>query len=94
VTLTSVVTTTLMCEPRLALVSSKGQSRAFILARVAYCDRKGVSYMLPFGLVRASGHIYWVFQFSGFEQESYDVVEVTRSGVETHVSYRVGSCPG
>ncbi|MBA2301834.1 MAG: hypothetical protein H0W08_04305 [Acidobacteria bacterium] len=75
------------------LVGAKGQSRAFISAKVAYCDRKGVSYMLPFGLIRANGHIYWVFQFSGFEEESYDVAEVTRSGVETHVSYRVGSCP-
>ena len=61
-------------------------------AQVTYCDRKGVGYMLPFGSVLAGGKKYWVFQYSGFEVESYEVVRPHRRGVEGAVAYPAGAC--
>ena len=61
-------------------------------ARITYCDRKGVGYMLPFGLVRAGGKNYWVFQYAGFERESYEVIRPGRRNVETAVVFDAGSC--
>ena len=34
-------------------------------ARVTYCDRRGVTYMLPLGLIQAHGRTYWAYQLSG-----------------------------
>lgn len=45
-------------------------------ARLSFCDRVGVTYMLPFGRIRPRNKTYWVFQLSGWEAEWYDVVEV------------------
>jgi hypothetical protein len=64
-----------------------------LTAQITYCDRKGVSYMLPLGLVRANGDLFWVFQFSGFEEEWYEVAEPTRDGVKSRVAYPAGGCP-
>ena len=61
-------------------------------ARITYCDRKGVGYMFPFGMLRADGKNYWVFQYAGFEQESYQVVRPTRRSIENAVVYNAGSC--
>ncbi|HJR60629.1 MAG TPA: hypothetical protein VJ813_14560 [Vicinamibacterales bacterium] len=75
------------------LVGPKNESKVRLSAKVTYCDRKGVSYMLPFGLIRANGKGYWVFQFSGFEEEWYEVAEPTHRGTDSHVAYRAGYCP-
>ena len=75
------------------LVGPKNEARVALSARVTYCDRKGVSYMLPFGLIRANDHIYWIFQFSGFEDEWYEVAEPARRGVDSHAAYHAGRCP-
>ena len=48
--------------------------------------------MLPFGLIRVNGRNYWVYQFSGFEEEWYEVVEPTHRNIEGHVAYRAGTC--
>jgi hypothetical protein len=70
----------------------KNEVRVRISAQVTYCDRKGVSYMLPFGVIRANERIYWVFQYSGFEEEWYEVAEPTPRGVDGMVTYRAGMC--
>ena len=44
--------------------------------KLTYCDRVGVAYMLPFGRIRPRKDSYWVFQLSGWESESYEVVAV------------------
>jgi hypothetical protein len=72
---------------------SKEDIKVRIAARVTYCDRKGIGYMLPFGLIRADDNVYWVYQFSGFEEEYYEIAEPTRRGIENHVVYPVGACP-
>lgn len=74
------------------VVKSPERTSVRIGARVTFCDRKGVGYMLPLGLVRADGKNYWVFQYSGFESESYEVIRPHRRGVETAVIYHAGSC--
>jgi hypothetical protein len=74
------------------LVSAKNEARVRLSAKVTYCDRKGVSYMLPFGVIRADGKVFWVFQFSGFEEEWYEVAEPTPRGVNSHVAFSAGGC--
>jgi hypothetical protein len=75
------------------MVGPKDELKGRLSAKVTYCDRKGVSYMLPFGLVRANDDVFWVFQFSGFDEEWYEVAEASRSGVKSQVAYRAGMCP-
>lgn len=74
------------------LAGPKDEAKIRLAAKVTYCDRKGVGYMLPFGLIRADRNIYWVYQFSGFEQEWYEVAEPTRSGVKNHIAFPAGGC--
>ena len=62
-------------------------------AQVTYCDRKGVVFMLPFGLIRAGGRNAWVFQLSGFEGEAYRVVDPEKNGTALLASFHAGSCP-
>jgi hypothetical protein len=57
-------------------VKDPSKMRAQLAARVTYCDRVGVKYMLPFGRIHAGGRLHWVYQLSGFEGEWYEVVRV------------------
>ncbi|CAN5848714.1 hypothetical protein BH24ACI5_BH24ACI5_12260 [soil metagenome] len=74
------------------IVGPGGASRTWLGARVTYCDRKGVGYMLPFGRVRANDRTYWVFQYAGFEAEAYEVARPAKGGVQAEVVYTVGTC--
>lgn len=51
--------------------------RADLTARITYCDRQGVTYMLPFGIVRTRDRQHWVYQLSGAGQEWYQVTQVS-----------------
>ena len=53
------------------------QSRSQLTARITYCDRLGVKYMLPFGRIHVGPQQYWVYQFSGFDQEWYEVARMS-----------------
>jgi hypothetical protein len=65
-------------------------------AKIAYCDRVGVMYMLPMGRIRPQERSYWIFQMSGWENEWYDVVEVgrekTRYVIEVFAGGRLTGC--
>ncbi|HVL69985.1 MAG TPA: hypothetical protein VM364_22190 [Vicinamibacterales bacterium] len=61
-------------------------------ARVTYCDRKDVAYVLPFGYVQANDRIYWVYQYSGHDEELYEVARPTPREIEYPVVYRAGVC--
>ena len=76
------------------MVGPENEARVRLSSVVAYCDRKGASYMLPFALFRADDKVYWIYQFSGFEEEWYEIVEPKRGSVESHVAYHAGFCPG
>jgi len=56
------------------------------------CDLRGASYMLPFGVMRLRGNLYWLAQFSGWDHERYVVVEVKEKSVKAVVNSWGGSC--
>jgi hypothetical protein len=58
-------------------VKDPRKTRAQLTARVTYCDRRGVKYMLPFGRFHVGPQQYWVYQFSGFDQEWYEVARMS-----------------
>jgi hypothetical protein len=59
--------------------------------KLAYCDRVGVTYMLPFGRIRPNKTTYWVFQLSGWESEWYEVVAVRRDSIRYALEVGVGA---
>jgi hypothetical protein len=61
--------------------------RAELTARVTYCNREGVTYMLPFGLVRTRTRLHWVYQLSGTGQEWYQVMQVSPGRLRPVVEY-------
>jgi hypothetical protein len=63
-----------------------------VRAKVTYCDRVGVVYMLPFGRIRPRTRDYWVFQLSGWDAETYDVVEVGREKARYVIEVNAGGC--
>jgi hypothetical protein len=62
-------------------------------ARIAYCDRRGIAYMLPLGTMRLDGRQFWIYQISGHDREWYVVTRPTRRGIEIHAEYQAGACP-
>jgi len=56
------------------------------------CNRSGASYMFPFGVLRLGGKLFWLAQFSGWDNERFVVVEVKPKGVEARVNVYGGSC--
>jgi hypothetical protein len=58
-------------------VDDPRKTRVQLTARVTYCDRRGVKYMLPFGRIHVGPQLYWVYQFSGFDQEWYEVARMS-----------------
>jgi hypothetical protein len=57
-------------------VDDPKKTRTQFTARVTYCDRRGVKYMLPFGRFHIGQQQYWVYQLSGFDQEWYEVARM------------------
>jgi hypothetical protein len=69
-------------------------------ARITYCDRAEVSFMLPFGRIvlpgrsgRAGGDVFWVYQLSSWRDEFYSVAQVSPEGVKPVVVVAGGGCP-
>jgi hypothetical protein len=56
------------------------------------CDRVGASYMLPLGVVREGGRLFWLAQFSGWDHERFMVAEIKKKTVEAVLSAWEGSC--
>lgn len=73
-------------------VGPTGKRSFDLRARVTYCDREGVGYMLPLGLIKASGRNYWAYQISGFGRESYVIARPRPKEIVTDVSYTGGYC--
>ena len=70
-----------------------GRIHIELTSRVTFCDRKGVGFMLPFGTIRAGGKTYWVYQYSGYDDEFYQVVRPEPDDIKVQVGYHAGSCP-
>ena len=59
---------------------------------IVKCDRYGLAYMLPLGVVRAGGRLFWVAQWSGWDYERYEIVEITSAKAEPVFAAWGGSC--
>ena len=67
--------------------------RTDLSARITYCDREGVSYLLPLGRLRLKNRTHWIFQISSFEREWYEIVEATPGRVRFVAEYFGGGRP-
>jgi hypothetical protein len=56
------------------------------------CNRTGASYMLPLGVVREGGRLFWLAQFSGWDHERFVVAEIKPKTVEAVMSVWGGGC--
>jgi len=56
------------------------------------CNGFGASYMLPLGVIRTAGRLFWLAQFSGADHERYAVVELTPKKAAVMVSTWGGGC--
>ena len=62
-------------------------------ARVTYCDRAEVSFMLPFGRMVLDNEVYWVYQISSWRDEVYTVSRIRATEVRPVVAVAGGGCP-
>jgi len=62
-------------------------------ARVTYCDRADVSFMLPFGRLLIDREPYWVYQVSSWRDEIYGVSRVRPEEVRPVMAVAGGGCP-
>ena len=74
-------------------IGPNGKRHVELTSHVTYCDRKGVGFMLPFGTVRAGDKTYWIYQYSGYDGEFYQVVRPEPDDVKVVAGYHGGSCP-
>jgi hypothetical protein len=74
-------------------VGPKGKRFVKLHGNVTYCDRRGVTYMLPLGLIKVQGKSYWSFQLSGYGREGYMVVRPTPKGADIATQYSAAFCP-
>lgn len=72
---------------------NEGKEKLTLAAHVTYCDRRGVTYMLPLGLINVRGRTYWAYQLSGYGRESYGIVRPTPRAIRQEVFYSSRSCP-
>ena len=62
-------------------------------AVVTYCDRRGASYMLPFGQMRVNDRVHWIVQMSGRDHEWYAVIEGTPGRARYVAEFQAGTAP-
>ena len=75
------------------VIGPDGKRSTKLFARVTYCDRRGVTYMLPLGLIKAQGLTYWAYQLSGYGREGYGIIRPTPKELVPEMVYSAGSCP-
>ena len=59
---------------------------------VLTCRRETASYMLPLGVMHLKGRLYWLAQFSGWDDERYVVLEIKSKTVDVAVNTWGGVC--
>jgi hypothetical protein len=72
---------------------NRTKTKASLNAVVTYCDRRGVSYMLPFGQMRVNDRAHWIVQMSGRDHEWYAVVEAATERIKYVAEFQAGSLP-
>jgi hypothetical protein len=71
----------------------KGQREVELGAQITYCDRYGLTFMLPLGLFKLNSGSYWVYQVAGYESESYLISKPTPRQNERVLAYPAVICP-
>ena len=72
----------------------KGQRHVELGAQITYCDRYGVTFMLPLGLFKVSSGTYWVYQVAGYERElANPISKPTPRANERILAYPAVVCP-
>lgn len=71
----------------------KEEREADVSAQITYCDRYGVTYMLPLGLLELTDGTHWIYQIAGYEREAYLIAKPTRRSIERILSYPAVVCP-
>jgi hypothetical protein len=61
-------------------------------ARITYCDREGVAFMLPLGRLALKNDVYWVFQMSSWRDEVYFVTRMRPDESRPVVAVSGGEC--
>ena len=73
-------------------LNPQGRYRYELVAEITHCNREGVGFMLPLGLIRAWNRTHWVYQIAGYEREVYVVAVPTPFGVERVAAYSAALC--
>jgi hypothetical protein len=75
------------------LSDEKGEVvRGIVDASLSNCNRSGVMYALPLGVIRVDGRMFWVVQASSWERESYSVIEIRERSIEVAHRSAAGFC--
>jgi hypothetical protein len=56
------------------------------------CDAKEVRTAEPLAAIHLSDRLFWILQEHGYEDESYIVAEIARSGIRYHLAVNGGGC--
>jgi hypothetical protein len=59
---------------------------------VVPCSREGLRYMLPLGVISLPRGQYWIAQWSGWDSEEYDVVEISARSFTPVLAVWGGGC--
>jgi hypothetical protein len=59
---------------------------------LAPCNRNGLSYMLPLGVLSLPRGLYWIAQWSGWDHENYGIVEIRARSITPVLVVSGGSC--
>ena len=62
-------------------------------ARITFCDRADVSFMLPFGRLVIDREPYWIYQISSWRDEMYAVSRSRPLEMEPVLAVPGGACP-
>jgi hypothetical protein len=59
---------------------------------VVPCSREGLKYMLPLGVISLPRGQYWIGQWSGWDNEEYDVVQISGRPITPVLAVWGGGC--
>jgi hypothetical protein len=71
--------------------SGKPAGGAFAVV-VVPCNREGLRYMLPLGVISLPRGQYWIAQWSGWDNEEFDVIDIDARPIAPVLAVRGGSC--
>jgi hypothetical protein len=70
----------------------QGKTIAQLGAQITYCERRGNTFMMPFGVMEQDGRRYWIYQVSAYDREGYAITRPMPKENETQIQYLAGAC--